>query len=815
MHHHKIVLAFFVIFVSYFSFAQQNKNRTDQLIKNWKFAKADVFAPEVNQPDFNDSYWQEVTIPHDWAIEGPFYKKADNLADSLYNESNFSPTIWDITNTGGLPWVGTGWYRTYIPIGDTVNKKFVLFFEGAMSNPMIFINGELAGLWHYGYSSFTIDISSFLHPNQNNLIAVQLTNLPNSSRWYPGGGLYRNVHLISYASIHIPIWSPIITTKKLSQGQASVLCRTHIDNPSNSSLSCSITIKDMDGHIISNKNIKNVIDTVSTELTIINPHLWDVHDPYLYSATFVISKNNQSIDESSTVFGLRTISIVPNKGLFLNGKYVKIYGVCDHHDLGPLGAAVNTFALERQLRILKDMGCNAIRTSHNPATPELIDLCDKMGFLVLEEAFDEWRIAKCTNGYHLYFDQWVDRDLSNMIDRDRNHPSIIMWSIGNEIYDQGDSINGYHTFKYLQNICHREDPTRKVTCGFNEMDNAIKNKLALDIDVPGFNYNANRYEEALKKIKKDFLLATEVTSAVSSRGIYEFPLVYGKGLKHPDLQSSSYDIEACPWSNIPDVDFLAESKSFVLGGFVWTGFDYLGEPTPYGGVWPSHSSYFGIIDLAGIPKDRYYLYRTQWNPQAHTLHLLPHWNWEGKEGDTIPVFCYSSYPLLQLFVNGKSMGFQTLSNKTLENRYRFMWKNVIYHPGNIKVIAYNDHKKAVDSSIIYTAGSPYQIKLEADKTTLHSQVDDLSFITISIVDKEGHLCPTDTSNIQVTVTGEGHFHTLCNGDAISLEPFQLPHMHVFSGQAVCSISNTSHPGAVTVQVSSKGLVPATIKLNNQ
>ena len=532
------------------------------------------------------------------------------------------------------------------------------------------------------------------------------------------------------------------------------------------------------------------------------------------------------MDEYITRFGIRSIEIVANKGFFLNGKHRKFQGVCNHHDLGPLGAAVNVAALRRQLTLLKDMGCDAVRTSHNMPAPELVELCDEMGFMMMIEPFDEWDIAKCENGYHRYFGEWAERDMVNMLRHYRNNASVVMWSIGNEVPTQC-SPEGYKVASFLQDICHREDPTRPVTCGMDQVSCVLENGFAAMIDVPGLNYRAHRYVESYNALPQNIILGSETASTVSSRGVYKFPVEKRASVRYDDHQCSGYDVECCYWSNIPDVDFaLADDYDWTIGQFVWTGFDYLGEPSPYDtDSWPSHSSVFGIIDLASLPKDRYYLYRSVWNKNVNTLHILPHWTWPGREGENTPVFVYTNYPGAELFINGKSYGKQrkltageseALQGKdslALQRRYRLMWMDVPYEPGELKVVAYDAAGKPVEEKTVHTAGKPHHLELVADRTGLVADGKDLAYITVRVVDKDGNLCPSDNRLVSFFVKGAGRYRAAANGDATSLDLFHLPKMPAFNGQLTAIVQSTEQSGEIVFEAKAKGLRTGKIVLS--
>ncbi|QJX49278.1 glycoside hydrolase family 2 protein [Hymenobacter taeanensis] len=787
---------------------------------NWKFTKGDV--PDAARPNFNDKSWQTVTLPHDWAIYGPFDGNNDLQAVKIEQNNEQKATL-KAGRTGGLPFIGTGWYRRPLAVpGFGAGKRAVLLFDGAMSNAHVFVNGREVGSWPYGYNSFFFDITSFLEPGSNNTLAVRLQNQPEASRWYPGAGLYRNVHLIVTNDVHIPVWGTYLTTPEITADYAKVKLRTKVEAPTrtgSANLRLQTEIRDAAGQVVATASTP-LLATDGQEfeqnLVVKSPKLWSPETPALYTAHSRLFAGEELRDEYTTRFGIRSFRFEPTKGFSLNGQPRQFKGVCNHHDLGPLGAAINVAALRRQLTLLKEMGCDAIRTSHNMPAPELVSLCDEMGFMLMVESFDEWKTPKVKNGYSQYFDQWAEKDLVNMVHRDRNHPSVIMWSIGNEVPDQS-MPGGNKLAKQLQDIVHREDPTRPVTAGMDRIDDAIKNNFASVLDIPGFNYKPHRYEEAYSKLPQGFLLGSETASTVSSRGVYKFPVVKAKDKKYPDNQSSSYDLEVCNWSQTPDEEFVKQDDlPYMLGEFVWTGFDYLGEPTPYDESWPSHSSYFGILDLAGMPKDRFYLYRARWNSVSPTLHLLPHWTWPGREGQITPVYCYTSYPSAELFVNGKSQGRQTKSTTgTPQERYRLMWNDVKYEPGTIKVVAYDAQGKAVGEEEVKTAGKPHHIKLVADRTTLTANGQDLAYVTARVEDAQGNLCPEATNELQFAVSGAGRFRAAANGNAASLELFHVPRMKAFQGQVVAIVQTTDKAGPAQLKVTGKGLKSAVVSLTTK
>lgn len=791
-----------------------NAQRSEYLLeKGWKFTKGEVSNAEA--PAFNDTKWETVTIPHDWAIFGPFDKNND-LQNVAVTQNFETQASLKTGRTGGLPYVGTGWYRT--TFHSTPGKQTTLIFDGAMSEARVFVNGKEACFWPCGYNSFYCDVTGLVNEDgKNNVLAVRLENRPQSSRWYPGAGLYRNVHVVTTEKIHVPVWGTQITTPFVKDEYAFVCLHTTILNAGKTELTVTTDIVDADGQVVSTKTNKGYInhDQPFTQNFIVEqPKLWSPETPVLYKAVSKIYAGDTLLDTYTTRFGIRTIEYVPDKGFYLNGKRRKFQGVCNHHDLGPLGAAVNVAALRHQLTLLKDMGCDAIRTSHNIPAPELVELCDEMGFMMMLEPFDEWDIAKCDNGYHRFFNEWAEKDMVNMLRQYRNNPCVVMWSIGNEVPTQW-SPEGYKVAKFLQDICHREDPTRPVTCGMDQVKSVLANGFAAMLDIPGLNYRAHLYDEAYERLPQNIILGSETSSTVSSRGVYKFPVERKAGAMYDDHQSSSYDLEYCNWSNIPDIDFArAEDHEWTIGQFVWTGFDYLGEPSPYDtNAWPNHSSMFGIIDLASIPKDRYYLYRSVWNKEAKTLHILPHWNWEGREGEKTPVFVYTNYPSAELFINGKSYGRQTKhKNGTVENRYRLMWHDAVYQPGEVRVVAYDEQGNPVAEKTVRTAGKPHHIELVTDRSSLQADGKDLAYVTLRIVDKDGNLCPNDGRLVSFKVKGAGKYRASANGDPTCLDLFHKPEMHAFGGMLTVIVQSGEKTGEIELQATAKGIKTGTIRI---
>lgn len=811
----KITLSLLVLFCV--AALQAQTAREEFLLeKNWKFSKGDY--PDAIQNNFNDKSWQSVTVPHDWAIYGPFDRKHDLQEVAVTQNGETKATI-KTGRTGGLPYVGIGWYRNTFNVDHFKKgeKRVSLLFDGAMSEARVYVNGKEACFWPLGYNSFHCDVTDLLNADgKDNILAVRLENKPQSSRWYPGAGLYRNVHVVVTDEVHVPIWGTYITTPFVSEEYASVKLKTEIENSDNNEVRIVTEILDADNKVVATKDNTLKINhgkPFEQNFIVNNPNLWSPETPYLYKSVSTVYVKDKKVDQYITRFGIRDIKLIADKGFFLNGKKRKFQGVCNHHDLGPLGAAINVAALRRQLTMLKDMGCDAIRTAHNMPAPELVELCDEMGFMMMIEPFDEWDIAKCANGYHRFFDEWAENDMVNMIRNYRNNASVIMWSIGNEVPTQC-SPEGYKVASFLQDICHREDPTRPVTCGMDQVTCVLNNGFAAMLDVPGFNYRVHRYEEAYNKLPQNLVLGTETSSTVSSRGVYKFPVEKKANAVYDDHQSSSYDFEYCDWSNLPDDDLaLADDHDWTMGQFVWTGFDYLGEPSPYDtDAWPNHSSMFGIIDLASIPKDRYYLYRSIWNKNDNTLHILPHWNWEGREGQKTPVFVYTNYPSAELFINGKSYGKQTNNDSSVQSRYRLMWMDAIYEPGEVKVVAYDALGKAVEEKTIRTAGKPHHIELIPDRTQLSADGKDLAYINVRVVDRDGNLCPNDQRLIKFSVTGDGKYRASANGDPTSLDLFHLPQMPLFNGQLTSIVQAGEEAGELVFEAQAKGLTSAKITI---
>ncbi len=688
-----------------FSVMAQRTER--QLEKGWKFTRLD--DAQFARADYNDAKWKNVTVPHDWAIYGPFSIDNDKQNTAIAQDGQ-TQAMEHAGRTGGLPFVGTGWYRLSFEVPEFKdNKRCTLVFDGAMSHAQVYINGENAVYWPYGYNTFYVDATPFLKKGAKNELAVRLENQNESSRWYPGAGIYRNVHLIVTEDAHVPVWGTQVVIDEIGSDYARISQKTDLEVPAGKSLkdyTLVTEIKDATGRVVAQNRCSAEgakAQHYTQQFVVENPQLWTVDTPNLYTSESRIYEGSTLKDTYTTTFGIRQVKLEAGKGFFLNGKLIKFKGICQHHDLGALGAEVNMAAIRRQIRILKDMGCNAIRTSHNMPAPELVQACDEMGMMLMGESFDEWITPKVQNGYHQFFNEWAERDIDHLVRHYRNNPSIVMWCIGNEVPDQDDGDRGTKIAYRLQQLCHQLDPTRPVTQGMDHPDAVVNNGMAAAMEIPGFNYRPHKYLENIKKLPQGFLLGTESASTISSRGVYKFPVERKEMANFPDHQASWYDVEHCSWSNLPEDDWIQhDDLPWCMGEFVWTGFDYLGEPSPYYTDWPSHASLFGIIDMGGIPKDRYYLYRSHWNKQAETLHILPHWNWAGREGEVTPVFVYTNYPKAELFINGKSQGVvekdstvtvynsaDAESQRTFkrQRRYRLMLMNTMYYHGTLNVVA--------------------------------------------------------------------------------------------------------------------------------
>ncbi|MDO5035370.1 MAG: glycoside hydrolase family 2 TIM barrel-domain containing protein [Porphyromonas sp.] len=800
-----------------------------RLHEGWRFTRTDdVRSSELH---YDDSKWQSVVVPHDWAIYGPFDSSYDPQVLAISEDGMRTP-ILHAARTGGLPFVGVGWYRTTFQLPKEMGEEgtpgnVTLRFDGAMSNAKVYVNGKYAGEWPYGYNSFYLDVTKHVDAAlDQQVVAVRLENPMESSRWYPGAGIYRNVYVVfTPEETRIAEWGTQITTPQISEEWAQVKVKTTIDAPTKGEGLSLKTLLLFGDNVVAESTTTDLYgDLFEQDFLVQEPQLWDLKTPHLYTAVTELYDGSRLIDSDRTTFGIRSIEVIPEEGFFLNGRQILFQGVCMHHDLGPLGAAVNRRALERQIRILQEMGVNAIRTSHNMPAPELVELANEMGMMVMVETFDELKTGKMKNGYHNYFDEWAERDVTNVVRHFRNAPAVVMWCLGNEVPDQGARY-GNRVVRSLRDVCRREDPTRPITQGMNNVIGSIENNYAPVFDIMGINYNLQHYKTAYEKLPHGLVLGAETTSTVSSRGVYKFPVVRGAMKTYDDLQCSSYDVEHCGWSNLPEDDFLlTDGYPWTMGEFVWTGFDYLGEPTPYYTQWPSHSSYFGMVDLAGIPKDRFYLYRSKWLPEEETLHILPHWNWQGREGEVTPIFVYTNYPTAELFINGVSQGRRTKDTSiTAENtsrdaldrlpRYRLMWMDTRYEPGTVKVVAYDEAGNAVATKELVTTGKPYAVKLTLENDNINADGEDLAFVRVQVVDRNGNICPTADHEISFRVKGAGSYHSSANGDATCTVPFQSSTMPLFSGQLTTIVQAGKTPGTAQLTASARGLKSATITIN--
>ena len=771
--------------------------RTDTLLREWQFTQDTTENPQ----------WENVTIPHDWAISGPF-DRANDLQEVIVVQNGEKEPTWKTGRSGGLPWMGKGHYKTRVAVKK--DKFYTLVFDGAMSHADVYVNGEEVVYWPYGYNTFDCYILPGLITGDSVDIDVFLENKPQQSRWYPGAGLYRNVHLVETNPIHIPTFGVLIRTPKISKEFAQVTIDVDLQDGVEP-IGTQNTEYRVQTDILFKGEVVATAEGQQSVAEVLNPQLWSPESPNLYTARTRVLKGEEVVDEVETRFGIRSISYTPEGGFQLNGETRKFKGVCNHHDLGPLGAAIHKDALRHQIKMLQDMGCDAIRTSHNMPAPELVDLCDEMGMMMMVEPFDVWNWGKTENDYSVEFNEWWKWDISNMVKHYRNNACVMLWSSGNEVWNQV-LPDGIEIVTKLQALFHELDPTRPVTNGMDQAMYVIHNGFGAAVELPGFNYRTSRYIEGYENLPQKMILGSETASTVSSRGVYKIPAIIQPDKLYSDNQSSGYDVEYCAWSGLPEQDFqLQDDYNWTLGQFVWTGFDYLGEPSPYDtDAWPSHSSYFGIIDLASLPKDRYYLYRSQWNKKEATLHVLPHWNWE--EGDIVPVFCYTSYPSAELFVNGKSYGKLRFATKEeserlakgeiiegvsrmpkvgefevpvwgsaprpeLLPRYRLMWFDVPYEAGEITVVAYDENGKEAARETIKTAGEPDH--LEVIWANESENPEELCYMTVKVVDKDGNLCPK--ANNLISYEGEG-FVAAANGDAACLDSFVEPKMHAFAGQ---------------------------------
>lgn len=814
--------------------AQNTSRSRESFNEGWKFVRyfnasteavnADREPEGLQMPSVNDNTWRTLDLPHDWAIEGPF-------SDTLEN------------NTGLLPWKGIGWYRKHFTLasGDK-GKQVYIDFDGAMAYAQVWLNGKYIGGWPYGYTSFRLDLTPYADFGKENIIAVRLDTKSWDSRWYPGAGIYRNVWLVKTSPLHVRYNGLYCTTPEVKKDKAILSVEADIENhigqPVTTTVRASVYKINNKGVAssdpVAESDLSTALITASSnhkfrfDIPVTSPALWNLDDPQLYKAVVTVLQGNSVTDNCEVNFGFRTLEFTPREGFLLNGKKIPVQGVCNHHDLGALGAAFNVRAAERQLEILREMGCNAIRTSHNPPAPELLDLCDRMGFLVEDEAFDAWKTPKKRNDYNKLFYAWHEEDLRAMVRRDRNHPSVFIWSTGNEVNDQ----NNPALSASLRAIIKSEDSTRPVTVGCN-WDESGTNGFQKTVDVFGINYRLYRYDAffALKDNANLPFHSSESASTVSSRGEYFFPVAEGdlnnnlpgKGI----FQISSYDLAYPAWASTADQQWEMQDKyPGVFGEFVWTGFDYLGEPTPYGGDLtglrpgtrrydaarellekqnvtevPSRSSYFGILDIAGFKKDRFYLYQSKWKPEFPMAHILPHWNWSERKGQVTPVHVYTSGDEAELFLNGKSLG----KKKKGQYEYRLRWDEVVYQPGELKVIAYKNGVRWAEDKMV-TTGKPSMLSASADRTSVRADGSDLVYITVTIGDKNKLLVPRSSNLVNFSVEGPGKIVAVDNGDATSHDPFQASSRKAYNGMCLVIVkAEKGATGSFVVKMESKGL----------
>lgn len=796
--------------------AQEESRLVVNMNTNWRFSLSD--DPRAKNTRYDDSKWKEVNIPHDWAIEQEF--------------SHELPA-----NTGKLPWKGVGWYRKSFTThsGIVSGSRTYLIFDGIMSHPEVYINGKLAGSWDYGYNSFYLEISNLINPGKANQLAIRVDTRKTGSRWYPGAGIYRKVQMLHVHPVHFEIWGNQITTPDITEQYARIRVTdkilTNEMKDSGYTVVHGIYSPDHilileDSTLLSSSKSNRSSETIEHWFTLPNPRLWSVESPVVYTMRAQIRYKGLTIDETYTPFGIRYFRFDPLAGFSLNGNRIQIKGVNLHHDHGPLGARFYTSAMYRQLKIMKEMGCNAIRTSHNPAAPELLAMCDTMGFLVFNEGFDKWN-ATAGLTEDMDFDEFMKRNIKNFMLRDRNHPSVIVWSMGNEMTDvQYNENEGLLKLQKVISFARENDVTRPVTIANDRAESAALRHFDY-YDLHCWNY-ARRYAAAREVEPDKAVIISESASTLSTRGYYEIPLPAAPTDFSENLQVSSYDLNAPSWAEIADYDFLWQDLDrFVSGEFVWTGFDYLGEPTPYNDEavqkgtlkkeQTARSSFFGIVDLCGIPKDRFWLYKSHWRPDDTIVHILPHWNWEGSNHSSIPVFVYTTGSCVELYLNGQSLGVKCkspLDREDPKRRYRIWWDSVAYSPGEITAVAYRDGK-ILGTASVKTAGEFREMRLTADKKILSADGEDLTYILVEALDDKGNMCPLENSSIKVTVNGAGTLEGLCNGDPQSFEPFFGNSIQLFHGKAVIVVKSIKDvPGGIEVVTESEGVHPVLEKLES-
>ncbi len=804
----KRITFLFVVFLFAAQVQAQHSAGRKSFNDGWKFNLGGIANADAE--GFDDSGWRKLNLPHDWSIELPFDKE--------------SPT----GNGGGALRGGLGWYRkTFATPQGAEGKKVFIDFDGVYMNSEVFINGHSLGMRPSGYISFRYDLTAFLKPNGGqNVIAVKVDNShqPNS-RWYSGSGIYRNVWLVISNTLHVGHWGTYVTTPLVNKQEATIQVRTTVVNETEREQTAQLQT------VLYNNAGKEVAllssplkiaagssSDISQSLKVNTPMLWSLEHPELYKLVTTVLLNSKTVDEYETPVGLRWFRFDVDNGFFLNDNHVKIRGVCMHHDLGALGTAISTRALERQLEILKAMGCNAIRTSHNPPAPELLELCDKMGFIVMDEAFDMWKQSKTEFDFHLYWDEWHRKDLSDQVLRDRNHPSVFIWSLGNEIMEQWEmetkDTSGRSIMRELYALLKTLDTTRPAVTANNET-RSINNLLQSGAyDLIGYNYHQQDWDSVFYRWSRKPFIITESVSALQTRGHYDMPSdtirrwpyrwdsVFTGG--NPDTTCSAYENCSTPWGTTHEETLkIFEKHQHISGMFIWTGFDYIGEPTPY--AWPARSSYFGIVDLAGFPKDAYYLYQSIWTNKP-VLHLFPHWNW--RPGQSVDVWAYyNNADEVELFVNGKSAGIKRKS----EDELHVMWRTT-FEPGSIKVVA-RKNGKVVMTDERHTAGAPAKLVLQADKTRIDADGRALSFVTVRVEDKDGNLIPYASNLVRFDVKGPGFIAGVDNGWQTDLTSMKGKEKRAFNGMCLAIVQSNGEAGEIELHASADKLMPAVVKIN--
>jgi len=774
------------------------QQRTSQVLDTgWKFHKGAVQGAQ--EDSFDDSGWNEVRVPHDWAIAGPFIEDGDG-------------------NTGKLPWRDEGWYRLGLGTLDVYEGRTVyLIFDGVMAFPRVYLNGELVGKWDYGYNSFYLDITNAIDFEGNNVLAVHANTKDHDSRWYPGGGIYRKVTLMAVDPVHVDVWGTYVTTPIIKPHYADVRVETNVVNSNKEDTELSVVQKVVNqaGGVITSDTTDLAIKskssaTCESNMTIGNPHRWDIDEPYLYTLTTEVWQGDDLRDTYNTKFGVRTIRFTADNGFYLNGRRVQLKGANLHHDLGPLGAAFNKRAMERQLEIMMDMGVNSVRTSHNIAAPEVLELCDEMGLLVFDEILDKYD-GKADITDTTDFNDFTHRNMRNFVRRDRNHPSVFLWSVGNEIRNvQWNLDGGFQKLRTMISYLEMYDQTRPNTLVCDSKEGAINRHFDY-YDVHSWNYG-RRYELARQLEPNKAVIISESASTLSTRGFYEFPLPKEKTDFTKSLQVSSYDLNAPWWAEVADDDFMwQQEEEYVAGEYIWTGFDYLGEPTPYNNGWStengmtdrqaSRSSYFGVVDLCGIPKDRFYLYKSYWKPEETTVHILPHWNWEDRVGDTTPVFVYTNGDCAELFLNGESQGKLCKKPKSRNSieRFRLMWNDILYKQGELIAVAYREGEE-IGRDTVRTAGAPSKLKLTPDRNTIRTGGDDLAFVLLEALDSDGNLSPLAMDELAITVEGAGELAGAGNGNPQSFDAFQDNDVSLFYGKAMVILRSSDESGELVLKI---------------